>query len=228
VVRESEVWVDFEGKASLTNQRAKVEDCEDDEAGGLRQNKVAIASASNLGVHDNVAPLKQREVNGHTCSEHADEYSEQGDSVLSVEEVGHVLEDMAPGTEQPEISVGADESIFTRKTNPLKPERVAEILRLVKIGDDISPEERSAVESMICEFADVFALSVSEVKHIPGAVHRLKIPEGATFNTKIRQRPMTPPHSLLFQCTGYHAGCRCLCPHCSQGRQVCFADYLGC
>jgi hypothetical protein len=52
---------------------------------------------------------------------------------------------------------------------------VAEIL----IRDDISPEERSAAEGTITAFADVFALSVSEVKHIPGVVHRLEIPEGA-------------------------------------------------
>jgi hypothetical protein len=54
------------------------------------------------------------------------------------------------------------------------------------------------VEDLIREFPDIFALSVSEVKHIPGATHHLKIPEGATFNTKIRQCTMSPPQMAYF------------------------------
>ncbi|KIM79203.1 hypothetical protein PILCRDRAFT_74638, partial [Piloderma croceum F 1598] len=94
--------------------------------------------------------------------------------------------------------VGTDTSILTCKIEPNKSEHVAEILQLVKIGDDISPEEQSAVEDTIKDFVDVFILLVSEVKHIPEAVHHFEIPEGATFNTKIHQLPMTPPQTAYF------------------------------
>jgi hypothetical protein len=142
--------------------------------------------------------MKQRQVVDENNSEHADQHLEQDTPVLSVEEVERNLEGMAPGTEQPEIAVDTDQSIFTRATNTFKTERVAEIVRLIRIGDDISPEEHAIVEDLIREFPDIFALSVSEVKHIPGATHRLEIPEGATFNTKIKQRPMSPLQTAYF------------------------------
>ena len=44
----------------------------------------------------------------------------------------------------------------------------------------------------------MFALSISEVKHIPGASHRLDVPEDATLNTRIGQRCMTPPQAKYF------------------------------
>ena len=46
---------------------------------------------------------------------------------------------------------------------------------------------------VIKEFADCFALAISEVNTVPGAVHKLDIPEDATFRTKIGQRSLNPP-----------------------------------
>ncbi|KIJ95555.1 hypothetical protein K443DRAFT_52993, partial [Laccaria amethystina LaAM-08-1] len=83
--------------------------------------------------------------------------------------------------------------IFTRGTDPFKPARVEEIRRLVKIGDDLTDHERSQVQSLVTEFADVFALSVSEVTQVEGAVHRLNIDPNAKFSTKVHQKPLTPP-----------------------------------
>jgi hypothetical protein len=45
---------------------------------------------------------------------------------------------------------------------------------------------------LIREYADCFALSIKEVNAIPGAVHKLNIPEGATFRTKIPPRSYNP------------------------------------
>ena len=112
--------------------------------------------------------MKQRHVdspdlNGHS---HLLDLQNFGDAVLAVEEV--VLDDISPGNEQPEIAVRADSSIFTQAMAPFKPARVTEILCLVHIGDDMSFEEHASVQHLVEEFADVFALSVHEVKHIPG------------------------------------------------------------
>ena len=115
-----------------------------------------------------------------------------------LQQIEEALDDAAPGTQQPEILVDTDTSIFTRATKPHKPERVAEILRHIEIGSDLSPAERVSVEQTISEFADIYALSVSEVEHIPGASHKLNIPEGVQFNTRIRQQSLSPPKAAYF------------------------------
>jgi Reverse transcriptase (RNA-dependent DNA polymerase) len=196
---EEEGW--FEEKMCVgggVSRKATVEDCLDSSAEGIRKTKVAVASASNPGAHMCEAPLRHREVEKIAMTVQADQYFEQVPGVMSVEETETYLEETSPGTEQPEIRIGGDKSIFTRSTHPFKEARVAEILRLVEIGSDVTPVERRLVEDTIAEFADTYALSVSEVKHIPGAIHRLEIPEGATFNTKIRQKPMSPPQTEYF------------------------------
>ena len=60
-------------------------------------------------------------------------------------------------------------------------------------SDDLSGEERAQVRELITEFADVFALSVSEVTQVDGAVHRLNIEPDTKFSTKVHQKPLTPP-----------------------------------
>ena len=86
-----------------------------------------------------------------------------------------------------------DANIFTRGTDPFKPARVEEISRLVKIGDDLTSQERSQVKALVTEFVDVFALSVSEVTTVDGAVHKLNIEPNTKFSTKVHQKPLTPP-----------------------------------
>ena len=49
-------------------------------------------------------------------------------------------------------------NLFTRKTKPFKPEQVAEILRLVTIGDDLDEEQKTKVQNLISSYADIFAL----------------------------------------------------------------------
>ena len=87
----------------------------------------------------------------------------------------------------------ANANLFTRKTNPHNPERVAEILRLVTIGNDLTEDERLEVRNLISSFADTFALSVHEVHQVNGAVHRLDIPPDTAFSKKVHQKPLTPP-----------------------------------
>ncbi|KIM78381.1 hypothetical protein PILCRDRAFT_35404, partial [Piloderma croceum F 1598] len=83
-------------------------------------------------------------------------------------------------------------SLFTRTTYPHNPRRVAEILKNVSIGADLSDEQRGRVRELISEFADCFALSVREVLPIPGAEHRMHIPLDVVFPKKIpHQRQLT-------------------------------------
>ena len=86
-----------------------------------------------------------------------------------------------------------DDNLYTRHTNPFKKERVDEILRQVTIGPDLTDEERGCVQKFIANWADIFALSVNEVKQVNNAVHHLDIPPDTTFSTKTGQKPLTPP-----------------------------------
>ena len=109
---------------------------------------------------------------------------------VTVEEV----EDEKPGLTEIEIeALKNDETVFTRHTNPWKEERVEEILKQVTVGPDLSDEQRGQVFEFLRKWADIFALSVSEVKQVEGIVHHLDIPQGATFSTKVNQKPLTTP-----------------------------------
>lgn len=82
--------------------------------------------------------------------------------------------------------------IFTWHTELFLPERVAQILEEVTLGPDLTDDQCEQVRAVVASFADCFALSMSEVNTVPGACHRLDIPEGAKFRTKIGQRPLNP------------------------------------
>ena len=80
------------------------------------------------------------------------------------------------------------ESTLTRETCPWKPECVERILKEVTFGWDITESERNTAKAIIAEFADCFVLSIKEVNTIPGAMHKLNIPEDTTFKMKIPPR----------------------------------------
>jgi transposase InsO family protein len=110
----------------------------------------------------------------------------------SVGTVSDATNDVIEGDLQPEVDIGGDHSLFTRATDPHNPRRVAEVLKHVSIGSDLSDVQRDKVRDLISEFADCFALSVREVLPIPGAEHRIHIPPDATFPKKIpHQRQLT-------------------------------------
>lgn len=51
-----------------------------------------------------------------------------------------------------------------RITDPFSPTRVDEILQQIEIGTDLTREQCEQVQELICEYTDVFALSLSEVR----------------------------------------------------------------
>ena len=98
------------------------------------------------------------------------------------------------GDMQPEVELDGNRTLFTRHTTPFKSERVAEIQKLVAVGPDVTDEQSARARALIGEFADCFALSVSEVTAIPGAFHKMHIPPDVVFPKKIpHQRPLTDP-----------------------------------
>ena len=105
------------------------------------------------------------------------------DTTTNIEELGDL---------QLEVKTGGDHSLFTRTTDPHNLQCVAEILKHVSIGSDLTEEQQHRVCSLISEFTDCFALLVCEVIPIPGAEHIIHIPPDVTFQKKIpHQRQLT-------------------------------------
>ncbi|QRV78793.1 Retrovirus-related Pol polyprotein from transposon opus [Ceratobasidium sp. AG-Ba] len=80
-----------------------------------------------------------------------------------------------------------------RRRDPFETNCVVGILNKVKIGADLSLEQKQRVEALVREFADVFALSLSEVTPVDFIQHRLDIPEGVSFPRQAGQKRLTEP-----------------------------------
>jgi hypothetical protein len=78
-----------------------------------------------------------------------------------------------------------------RITSTFDEARIQEILKAVEIGPDLSDEQREQVRSLVREYADVFALSLSEVLYVDWYKQKLNIDPNQTFPTRINQRPIT-------------------------------------
>jgi len=85
------------------------------------------------------------------------------------------------------------ENTFTQQTELFKSQRVEYILKSIKMGDDITWEERMKVEALVAEYANVFACSLSEVLLIPGTRVNLNVPADAKLSTSIKQCPLSLP-----------------------------------
>ncbi|KAF8871403.1 hypothetical protein BD779DRAFT_1680441 [Infundibulicybe gibba] len=103
-----------------------------------------------------------------------------------------------PGTEQPVMPTKLSPSVLTRASDPFNTKRVDAVMKEITIGPDVVGEEREAVVQLLREHADCFALSLSEVTPVKGAVHKLNIPEGTKFNTRIGQRRLTSPQKEYY------------------------------
>lgn len=129
-----------------------------------------------LGVGEYVEVRNQAEEGGRECVRAlAEEQRETGDVEIMFSEETR------------------DENIYTRHTKPFKKRRVDEVVKQVRVGKNLTKEEQREVEELIRRYADVFALSMSEVKRVEGTIHKLKIPQETKFSTKARQKPLMPP-----------------------------------
>ncbi|KZP11472.1 hypothetical protein FIBSPDRAFT_681010, partial [Athelia psychrophila] len=70
-------------------------------------------------------------------------------------------------------------------------ERVNEILEKVQLGPDLTVEQRERVRDMITCYADVFALSLSEVRPVDWYQHHLNVDPAIPLPQRAAQRPVT-------------------------------------
>ena len=90
-----------------------------------------------------------------------------------------------------ESKIDRGRNTSARVTNTFDETRVQEILKAVEIGPDLTEEQREQVSSLVREYADVFALSLSEVLYVDWYKHKINIDPEQVFPTKINQQPIT-------------------------------------
>jgi hypothetical protein len=78
-----------------------------------------------------------------------------------------------------------------RITNPFVEDRVEEIVQKIAIGPDLMDTQREEVRALVRKYADVFALSLSEVKVVDWYKHHLHIDTSVKLPKKTAQRPIT-------------------------------------
>src|SRR5271168_5134200 len=85
-----------------------------------------------------------------------------------------------------EFKINRGTNTSARVQNAFDETRVEQILKAVEIGPDLTDEQREQVRSLVREYADVFALSLSEVLYVDWHKHKLNIDPKLTFPTKIK------------------------------------------
>ena len=100
------------------------------------------------------------------------------------------------GTEIPTENLTGEARIFCRAVDPFRHARVERVLRDITVGSDLTVEQHACVIALLREFADCFALSVSEVHAVPNAIFHLNVPPDASLPKKVHQRRLTPPQKV--------------------------------
>src|SRR6202050_649291 len=90
-----------------------------------------------------------------------------------------------------DFQIDRGENKSSRITDPFAPGRVEEILQKVEIGNDLTNDQREQVHTLIREYADVFALSLSEVRVVDWYKHHLNIDPSVKLPRHTSQRPVT-------------------------------------
>ena len=81
-------------------------------------------------------------------------------------------------------------NVSRRVTDPFSEEHVNEILSKVEIGTNLTDEQRDKVTALITEFADIFALSMSEVLVVDWHQHHLDVDPDTKLPKCMSQRPI--------------------------------------
>ena len=78
-----------------------------------------------------------------------------------------------------------------RTTEPFNETRINEILSKIEFGPNLTEDQLERVKALVREFADVFALSMSEVIFVDWHHHHLNVDPNVTLPKQMSQRPIT-------------------------------------
>ena len=61
----------------------------------------------------------------------------------------------------------------------------------IKIGEGLTEKQKEGVKELVSEYADIFALTMSEVTYIDWHRHHLRVNPEAKLLKRMAQRPIT-------------------------------------
>ena len=98
---------------------------------------------------------------------------------------------MANAVTSQDFTIDRGENTTTRISNPFETQRVDEILNKIELGPDLTDDQRERIRTLIQDYADVFAISLSEVRVVDWHKHHLNIDTSVKLPTRVSQRPIT-------------------------------------
>jgi hypothetical protein len=90
-----------------------------------------------------------------------------------------------------EFTIDRGDNTSLQATNPFANDHIEEILQQITIGPDLTVDQREEVRALIRKYADVFALSLSEVQVVDWYKHHFNVDPTAQLPRKTAQRPVT-------------------------------------
>ena len=142
---------------------------------------------------DQLAKIVQSETRIKQLKNHMDilrEMAISGDEVVEDTSDENAKVDAIGDVTTEEFKINRGNNTSARVTNAFHETRVLEILKAVEIGPDLTEDQREQVRSLVKEYADVFALSLSEVLYVDWYKHKINIDPEQIFPTRINQRPI--------------------------------------
>ncbi|PPQ91961.1 hypothetical protein CVT25_004435 [Psilocybe cyanescens] len=153
----------------------------------------SITDSRSRSAQDQVTALLQSEVQIKKLRNQLDELREMASPYLTQLKPSATSEQLhtmgSVSSDDFHLDRGPNQS--QRVVDPFNDVRVEEILKSVEIGPDLSEEQRREVHELIKEYADVFALSLSEVLYVDWYKHKLNVDTTQNFPTRVNQRPVT-------------------------------------
>jgi hypothetical protein len=123
------------------------------------------------------------------------ENTESGVEGEEISEGIHAIREIHQG----DFKINRGENLSPQVTAPFAEEQIDKILSKIEIGPDLTNTQRETVQSLICEYADVFALSLSEVLFVDWYKHKLNVNlDTGKLPTQISQRPVTEAQKTWF------------------------------
>jgi hypothetical protein len=132
--------------------------------------------------------LTADESSSSTLADLADEYAAW---VASLENA-HAQEHFEEGVRDLDEWTAHKKPSQTEMKDWFSEERVTAIQSMVKIGEDLAPDEKQTVLDLIAWYADIFTLSLSEVQTVNVVKHKLEVPAGTKLPTQLRSQPRAP------------------------------------
>jgi hypothetical protein len=97
-----------------------------------------------------------------------------------------------------DFAIDRGDNTSTQISDPFTSERVDEIIQKIELGPDLTDEQRERIKALVRDYADVFTLSLSEVRVVDWYKHHLNVDPSIKLPIRTSQRPVTEAQNSPF------------------------------